>query len=215
MSRKNLEPKLKHIAVEFFHHLPYSAIGVGAAFGIVLALEKIGWEQTPLLQFHLTHPLHLFLSAIVTSAMFWKHEHKVAKGIIVGILGTIPLCTMSDIIFPFFGARLMGTTLPLHICLLREPVMVLSATGLGIAAGFLLVRWLDHITEFTHMLHVLVSSLASLLYLITFDQTLWQSAVAATFIITLIAVWVPCCLSDIVFPLAFTSEIAPHEPHFH
>ena len=213
--KEKIKKKLKIIVVEFLHHFPYSAMGVAAAFGILLWLEKIGWQQAPLLQFHVTHPIHLFLSAFVTTAMFWKYEQKIIKGILVGGLGVIPICTASDILFPFLGAQMMGATLPLHICLFEEPVMVLASTGVGIFAGFILVRLLDHVTELTHMLHVLVSSLASLLYLITFDNLLWQNAMAAVFSITLVAVWVPCCLSDIAFPLALTSENYPHEPHFH
>ena len=108
--------KLKTIAVEFLHHLPYSSVGVGAGLGILLGLEKMHGLGAPLIQFHVTHPLHLFLSALVTSAMFWKYENGVWKGVVIALLGTIPVCTLSDIVFPFAGARLFSTPLSFHLC---------------------------------------------------------------------------------------------------
>jgi len=56
---------------------------------------------------------------------------------------------------------------------------------------------------FSHGAHVFVSSLASLLYLVSFGFTGWMTdihLVFPVFLLVVIAVWIPCCISDIVVP---------------
>ena len=168
------------------------------------------WEE-----FHLAHPLHLFLSSLVTSAMFWKYGRSLFKGVVVGLLGSIPICTISDIFFPFFGSKIFQSSVPFHFCLIAEPGLILSATILGIVVGHFLIPWVYLLTRVTHMMHVLVSSLASMLYLVLFIPSLWQEHLLAVFLITVLAVWIPCCLSDIVFPLMFTGSDKPGCVHCH
>ena len=58
-----------------------------------------------------------------------------------------------------------------------------------------------------------ISSAASLLYLISFGFTSWMMDVQAifpVFAIIVLAVWVPCCVSDIVIPVA-----TAHKDHHH
>lgn len=211
--------RLTRIIKELFHHFPYSAVGVGAALGLLLGLEKMGWLFGAKNSFHVTHPLHIFLSAVVTSAMFWKYEKKWAKTFLVGIVGVIPICAISDTFMPFLGGKFLNTPVIFHLCLIEEPWLVLPACILGIFAGIFLLKWVDKLTEFSHLAHVLVSSLASILYLISFDPSLWQVSAFAIFCITVLSVWIPCCLSDIVIPLAFVkgdharAPCCGHHPH--
>jgi len=207
--------KVKTIATEFFHHLPYSAVGVGAALGLLLTWEKIGWLAFPGTGFHWFHPLHLFLSALVTTAMFWKYEHRWKKAVVIGILGTIPLCTASDILFPYVGATWLKMPVQFHFCVVEEPYFVFPATALGILFGLWLPRFVESLTEWTHLLHVLISSLASLLYLVAFGFSLWSSSIFAVFLITIVSVWIPCCLSDIAFPLICSDGELPKCHHHH
>lgn len=198
--------RVLRIFKELLHHLPYSAVGVAAALGLLLAIEKMDWRLAPLLSFHITHPLHIFLSAVVTTAMFWKYEPKFWKAGLIGFLGVIPICTASDIFMPYLGGLLLQTPVQFHLCAVEEPWLVYPACLAGIAAGIFLLKWVERLTEFCHLSHVLVSSLASLLYLLSFDRALWESAAFLVFVITVLAVWIPCCLSDIVFPLAFVKN---------
>lgn len=209
--------KVARIFKELIHHLPYSSVGVAASLGLLLGLEKMGWHIPSLLSFHITHPTHIFLSAIVTTAMFWKYEKKMAKAIVIGLVGTIPICTVSDIFIPYCAGYLLHTPIQLHLCAIEEPWLVYPACLLGIALGIILLKWVERLTEFCHLSHVLISSLASLLYLISFDLSLWQGSALLAFVITVFAVWIPCCLSDIVFPLAFVkgghAPCCGHHPH--
>lgn len=208
-----MKNRLALILKELLHHLPYSAIGVAGALGILLGLEKMGWNSGLSLDyFHVTHPTHIFLSATVTTAMFWKYDRQVFKTLLVGLFGTLPICAASDVFMPYLGGLLMKTPVTFHLCLIEEPWLVYPACFVGIFSGIFLLKWVDRLTEFGHFSHVLVSALASLLYLVTFDISLWEGSVFWAFIITLLAVWIPCCLSDIVFPLVFAGNGTPHSP---
>lgn len=212
-----MQTRLKRIFKEFVHHLPYAAVGVLACVGILLVIEKMGLRYRPRQLFHITHPTHLFISAMVTSAMFWKYEKRWLRAIVVGFFGTIPICLLSDVFMPYLGGYLFGTPVQFHLCAVEEPYLVYPACVGGIFVGISFLSWVDKGTEFFHLLHILVSSLASLLYLVSFDISLWEQSSLIAFGITLIAVWFPCCLSDIVFPLTFVEggkvPCCGHHPH--
>lgn len=201
-----MQTRITRIFKELIHHLPYSAVGVAACVGILLAIEKAGFSYSPRQYFHITHPTHIFLSAVVTTAIFWKYEGRWLKTFLVGFFGTIPICSLSDVVFPYLGGWLFGTPVEFHLCAIEEPLLVYPASLLGIGVGIFLLRWVERGTEIFHLLHIMVSSLASLFYLVSFDIDLWHFSVTIAFFITLVAVWVPCCLSDIVFPLAFVKN---------
>lgn len=205
------------ILKEFIHHLPYSAVGVAACVGILLWLDRIHWNSHPLLLFHVMHPLHILLSAAVTTAIFWKYEQRWLKATAIGFIGSVGICLLSDIVVPYLGASLFHTQIDFHLCVVEEPWLIYPSAAVGILGGIFWLNLLERGTEFFHLLHVLVSSLASLLYLISFDIQLWRAHALLAFAITLVSVWVPCCLSDIVFPLALVKEgkvpCCGHHPH--
>lgn len=204
--------RFKRIFKELVHHLPYSAVGVAAAVGIILALEKMNWRGDADFYFHIAHPLHIFLSATVTTAMFWKYDRNILKTVLIAFLGTLPICAISDIFIPYLGGLILKTPVLFHLCLIEEPWLVYPACFLGLLAGIFLLKIVERLTEFGHFSHVLVSSIASLLYLVSFDLLLWDKSLMLAFVITLLAVWIPCCLSDIVFPLIFAKNDEGHIP---
>lgn len=201
-----MQTRIGRILKEFIHHLPYSAVGVAACVGILLGLEKMGLSYQPKQFFHVTHPTHIFLSAVVTTAIFWKYERRWLKTFLIGFFGTIPICTLSDVFFPYLGGLLFGTPPAFHLCAVEEPWLVYPSALLGIVVGMSLLKRVEKGTEIFHLLHIMVSALASLLYLISFDVDLWRLSVTFAFSVTVAAVWVPCCLSDIVFPLWFVKN---------
>lgn len=209
--------KLFRITKEFIHHFPYSAVGVAAALGMILGFEKMGVAGDPDVVFHIMHPAHIFLSALVTTALFWKYEKQLIKTVLVGLLGSIPVCVLSDVFIPYIGGALLGTPIEFHLCAIEEPWLVYPAGVVGVVLGIFLLNWVEKGTEISHLLHVMISSLASLFYLVSFDVPLWLTSTWAAFVITLLAVWLPCCLSDIIFPLALVknghSPCCGHHPH--
>ena len=203
--------KLKHIIFELGSHLPYSIFGVVIGiiilgiltfFTIILNAEHLLPKAAEEL-FHIFHPIHVLLSAIVTTAMFWKHERHFIKTLFIGFFGSIAICGLSDILLPYVGGGILGTKMHLHLCILEHSLIITPFAAIGVTVGFLVPAVIEKSTEFSHSMHVLVSSMASILYLISFGVSEWTHMVGGIFLVTIIAVMLPCCLSDIVFPLSF------------
>ena len=77
--------------------------------------------------------------------------------------------------------------------------MVKPAAILGIQIGYVLPR-----TRFPHAGHVLISTWASSFHvLMNTQRELSLMMFVGVFVVLFIAVWLPCCISDIVFPLLF------------
>lgn len=203
----------KLVLTEFTHHLPYTLVGS------LVAMAGVWWFGTQQLDhghagglleqarssFHLFHPLHICLSAIATTSLFWRHERHLARAVLVGTLGTIIPCGLSDYIFPYVGGLLLGQTMELHMCLVDHPQLFFPFLVLGVLGGFWAEERVTGSHLFSHGAHVLVSSAASLLYLVSFGFTGWMTDVRfvfPAFAIIVIAVWIPCCISDIVVPAA-------------
>lgn len=210
--------KLRHIIVELGAHLPYSIFGVVIGIMIVgiLTFFTTVLNVTHSLPgaaeelFHIFHPTHILLSALVTTAMFWKHERRFIKTLLIGFVGSILICGLSDILLPYIGGRLLGIKMEFHICILQHPRIILPFAIIGVAVGFLIPSTIERSTEFSHSMHVLVSSMASILYLISFGIPEWTHVAGEVFLITIVAVMLPCCLSDIVFPLTFVDTKDHH-----
>lgn len=152
--------------------------------------------------FHLFHPIHMLFSAAATTAMFWRYERRVLKALLIGLAGAIGVCGLSDIVMPHLALRMLGKVIPWHICVVQNPGMVLSFAAVGVLLGLAASQGVRHSTFFSHSLHVFSSTMASIFYLIgPFGQLAWIDSIGAVFLFIIFAVMVPCCLSDIVFPL--------------
>jgi hypothetical protein len=155
--------------------------------------------------FHLFHPLHICLSAIATTSLSWRHDHRLVRAMGIGLVGTIVPCGLSDYLIPYAGGRLLGQTMDLHMCLIDHPQLFFPFLALGLLGGFWAEERLTGSHLFSHGAHVLVSSAASLLYLVSFGFMGWMTDVRLVFpafATIVVAVWVPCCISDIVIPTA-------------
>lgn len=207
----------RYILTELKHHIPFTAISTIVSlilFEIVARIFLQGqmvYGQCPCCGppniagslFHVMHPLHMLFSAIATTAMFWRHEKKLIKAITIGLAGAIIICTISDIIFPHLGGLLMGRRPELHICILEHPETVIPAAVGGILIGLFAVNRIAgrRVTIVPHSAHVFVSIFATMFYLRSFVGVDFLNYPIQTFIIILLGVVIPCCISDIVFPL--------------
>jgi len=206
-----------HIWEELTHHLPFSvlsvslgliAVGLLTFFGQVSGAGDISPYTEDL--FHLFHPAHMLFSALATTAMFWQHERRFLKAAFIGIVGSVGICGISDIILPYLAGWLLGARMHLHICIVQHPQMVLPFLAVGVLVGFIAPGTLEKQEGviFSHSLHVFISSMASILYLVTFGVTEWVHRVGAVLVYMILAVVIPCCTSDIIFPLAFVRQNA-------
>jgi hypothetical protein len=197
---------IKEIVIELKRHAPFTAFG--AITGIIIILIIISVHILPQVSevsfiiFYVLHPIHIILSAIVTTALFRLHRPKCnfLWAIAIGYVGSIGIATLSDSIIPYVGELLL--LLPhkgIHIGFIEKPWLTNSTAFLGIAAAFL-----RPMTKFPHSGHVLISTWASLFHIMmAMGQTINLITIIAVFVFLFLAVWLPCCLSDIIFPLLF------------
>ena len=211
MPRQGLRPRLASTLSEFREHLPYTLfaalagvglLGLVSFFADLTAREDLLPDASEDL-FHTMHFFHLFLSAMATTAMFWRYEHRFARAVLIGIMGTVLPCGASDVFFPFLGGQLLGVSMTMHICLVEHPLMVWPFLLAGVIGGVLLPP-VKQTTHFAHGGHVFLSSAASVLYLVAFGAADWLRFAPAIFVLLVLAVLVPCCTSDIAFPLLLT-----------
>jgi hypothetical protein len=206
---------LKNIWEKLSHHLPFTILSVNIGLIIVgfmtFLAHLVGVEDfSPYSQemFHIFHPSHLLFSAIATTSMFWQNEKKVIKTVIIGFVGSVGICGISDIVIPYIAGLLMGMKMEWHVCIVEHPMLVLPFVILGILVGFHAHGTLEKQEGviFSHSLHVLISSIASILYLISYGMTHWIHSIGTILIYMVLAVAIPCCTSDVVFPLLFVRK---------
>lgn len=197
---------LQRIVAELRHHIPFTVFG--AVTGIVAVIIIVAVGALPSVSrasetvFYVLHPLHVVLSAGVTTAMYRKYTRgRLIPVILIGYLGSIGIATLSDSVVPYIGELLLD--LPhaeAHIGFIEEWQIVNPAAFLGIAIGL----WRSN-TKFPHAGHVLVSTWASMFHTImALGKTVEWIQFLPIFVFLFLAVWIPCCMSDIVFPLLFT-----------
>lgn len=198
------------ICTQLKKHLPFTALSSCVAIIIIGFLSTIiGNVQLPQAGhklFHIFHPLHILASATTTTAMYWMYRRKVINAIVLGILGPVIICSLSDIIFPYLGGRLLFIDMHFHLCVLEHPLILIPFLLIGVIIGFILPGVIENSTLYSHSVHVILSTMASLVYLVSYGFTNWMNHIGVVFIIVVLAVLIPCCLSDIVFPLAFVKE---------
>ena len=204
------------ITKELATHIPFTAFG--ALTGIIfMVIIFWGGFLDPIYNaaetvFYVLHPTHVFLSALVTTAIYRLYGNsKLWAAILIGYTGAIGIATLSDSIVPYLGESL--AVLPgreLHIGFIEEPWLTNPPALAGIAIGY----WRP-ITKFPHAGHVLISTWASLFHIImaSLGESVNWIQLIAIFSCLFIAVWIPCCLSDIIYPLLFVKGAKSHNHH--
>jgi hypothetical protein len=202
------------ILKELKHHGPFTFLGALMGVALVFTLQRLAPEllstERAAALFEFSHPLHVVLSALVTAALYKNYRVKPKHSkigmlavVLVGYVGSIGIATLSDCLVPYWGERLMGMEhAHAHIGIVEMPVIINLAALLGIGAAFFSSQ-----THFPHGGHVLLSTAASLFHILRVQQTAFtpfEAVLVAVFLF--VAVWIPCCLSDIIFPLVFTKN---------
>ncbi len=204
---------LRRILSELKNHAPFTALG--ATTGIIIMVIIVFGNVLPQVShvsqtvFYILHPAHVLLSAMVTTALYKKHgSGKVWMAILVGYFGSIGIATLSDSIIPYLGETLLGLeNRGVHIGFIEKWWLVNPVALIGIAIGY----WRP-ITKFPHSGHVFISTWASLFHIImALGETVTWILLLVIFLFLFLAVWVPVCMSDIVFPLLFTRKRLPRQ----
>ena len=198
----------KTVFKELREHAPYTFLGAISGIIIFFLLRNIpqNWSFN---LFYTFHPLHVLLSAFVTTSMYKLHKKKpnMIKVFLVGFIGSVGVSTLSDSILPFIGETFLH--LPhreLYLGFIEKWYIVNPLAILGI-----LLASSKPSTKFPHSAHILVSTWASLFHIM---MSLSGMAISLPLyfeilILLFLSVWLPCCFSDIIFPLLF---VKGHDP---
>lgn len=199
---------------ELICHFPYAVFSV--AFSL-LFLSLLTFF-TPDMQaarkgfhvlFHAFHYMHIVFAATGTLIMFLRYSKNMLMALLVGIISPIIFCTLSDVILPYVAGQLLGVDMHLHLCFVSEWRNIVPFLIGGIINGF--VMSMHHqgkqglYSLFSHVAHITVSALASTFYLVSQRLFDWYAHFGMIFILLIIAVVVPCTLSDVVVPMSFAN----------
>lgn len=191
---------VKRIASELRRHVPFTASGAVSGI-VIMAIVIVANVPSSVSEtiFYTLHPLHVVLSALVTTAVYKQYGRgKLWVAILIGYTGSIGIATLSDSIIPYLGGALLGAEMKFHVGFIEKWWLVNPLALLGIAIGYLRPA-----TKFPHFGHVLLSTWASLFYFTAFGVARWIPLLPFVFLFLFLAVWLPCCVSDIVYPLLF------------
>lgn len=188
------------ILKELKEHSPFTWFGTltGVALMALIAIFNVPRSVSENI-FWVLHPAHVLMSAWVTASLYYIYGKKnIIYVLIVGYLGSVGIGTLSDCIIPYFGELLLNMPhAHHHIGFIEKWWLInpLAIVGILLALKF-------SITKEPHALHVLLSTWASLFHIImamgiSFNAI--ELVLIALFLF--LAVWLPCCVSDIVFPL--------------
>ena len=204
---------------ELVRHAPFTAVGAvaGIAVMVVLVVTNTPQEISGAV-FYILHPGHVVLSALATTAMYRRYGRgRLWVAVLVGYTGAIGIATLSDAIIPYLGGSLLDIEMGFHIPFIDTEIIpyigipkwivVNSGAVIGIAIGYL-----KPATRFPHAGHVLLSTWASLFGFTAFGIADWMPLLPFIFIFLFLAVWVPCCVSDIIYPLLW---VRPEQHHHH
>jgi hypothetical protein len=193
---------IKRIAHELKEHAPFTALGAVTGI-IIMVVVVLGNIPSHISQtaFLVAHPGHVLLSALVTTAMYARYKKgKLWAVILIGWTGSIGIATISDAIIPYLSGTLLHAQMEFHVPFIEEWWINLVALG-GIAIGY----W-KQTTKIPHFGHVLLSTWASLFYFTAFGVADWIHLLPYVFLFLFLSVWIPCCTSDIIYPLLFVGK---------
>ena len=225
---------LKHIIAELRVHSPFTLFGALLGVVFMLAFGRLLDHQASLTLFYIFHPAHVVLSAMVTTALFRLYSPKthLLTVVLIGYIGAVGVATLSDSLVPYLGERLLGMHVEahpdgdqddhiehsddchsghMHIGFIEKWYIVNPAALLGI-----LIAWAWPRTKLPHAGHVLLSVWASLFHIImAAGGSISTFQIAGIFVFLFMAVLVPCCVSDIIFPLLFIPKRNRPQSHCH
>ncbi len=211
---------------ELESHAPFTLFGAFTGIVCMLLFKNLEHETSRRV-FYVLHPGHVFLSAIVISSMFQFHtkRSKLIAVLLIGFFGSLGIGTLSDSLIPYIGEVLLDMRIDAHA---HENAGFVEQAHIGFIEGWyivipaaiagVLIALFKPRTKVPHAGHVLLSTWASSFHmLMAMDGQLSVLKAVGSFGFLFLAVLLPCCFSDIVFPLLFvkSSDDLSHIHHHH
>lgn len=191
----------KNVLSELKNHAPFTFAGAMSGIILFFLLRNIPYSVS-FKFFYVFHPLHVFLGAFVTASMYKLHKKnpKIWMFLLVGFLGPMLIATLSDSVIPYIGETILR--LPhreLHLGFIERWYIVNPVALLAVICAYFVPN-----TKFPHSGHILISTWASLFHvLMAVDKSVSVWVYASVLLLLFLSDWIPCCFSDIVFPLLF------------
>ena len=226
--------KLGIIVKELEGHAPFTLFGAFTGIACMLLFKNLEHDTSEKI-FYIFHPTHVLLSAMVTAAIFqlYTKRKKIIAILLVGVIGSIGIGTLSDSLIPYVGEVVLGMRIEghshgdehehdhenegfaekAHIGFIEGWYVVIPAAIVGVLIALFKPR-----TKIPHAGHVLLSTWASSFHmLMAMGGNTSVLKLVGSFGFLFLAVWLPCCISDIVFPLLFvkSSDDLSHFHHHH
>ncbi len=200
---------IRRVLKELKEHAPFTVTGAFTGIFFMLIFRKLPARISYTI-FYTLHPIHIVLSALVTASMYEfckcsraRKECNIWILLFIGYTGSVGIATLSDSLIPYLGEWLLRMPgKEAHIGFIEKWWLINPLAIIGIAIAY----WRPS-TKFPHFGHVLLSTWASLFHIMMArpDNLSWISY-GVIFLFLFMAVWLPCCISDIVFPLLFVKE---------
>lgn len=203
------------LRAELLCHLPYASFSLGIGFVLLSLMHFIGLmfsNKHVLLNgyhllFHSFHYLHILYASMGTLVTFSRFSRALGTGIILAIISPTIFCTLSDVMLPALAGEMLGVPMHIHICFFHELHNVVPLMIVGLITGLALRQhneaWLGFFSLGSHFVHILISALASLLYMVSYGFDQWFQFMGLLYFLLIIAVVVPCTISDVVVPIYF------------
>lgn len=210
------------LSSELMHHLPYAIFSVALGMIVLSLLDYSSTVQSfgvaarktvcsgYHMLFHSFHFLHILFAATGTIITFSRFSSSVTKALIVGTASPAFFCMLSDVISPYLAGRALGVSMELHICFHRELQNVLPFLGIGVLNG--MVLRLHHSSMLrvfslgSHFIHIFISSLAALFYMVSHGFENWYPQMGYVFLFLVVAIVIPCTFSDVIVPMYFAGK---------
>lgn len=198
---------------EFVCHFPYAVFSLTVGL-IVLSMMspstaiytreiKITFHRL----FHSFHYLHILFASAGAILTFFRYSSNFFLGLLIGTVSPAIFCMVSDILMPYVGGEILGAHMHLHICFVSEfgniAIFLLIGVLTGLVLRFHVLR--QHggslFTRWLHFSHILLSSMASMFYMVSHGFFDWDKQMGLVFLVLIFAVVLPCTLSDIIVPV--------------
>ncbi|MHC4749817.1 MAG: hypothetical protein ACYTFW_08065 [Planctomycetota bacterium] len=221
-----MRQKLTIILTELESHAPFTLFGAFTGIVCMLLFKNLEHDISRRI-FYVFHPGHVLLSAIVISSMFQFHtkKKKLIAVLLVGFFGSLGIGTLSDSLIPYVGEMLLGMHIDSHA---HEHAGFAEHAHIGFIEGWyivipaaiagVLIALFKPKTKVPHAGHVLLSTWASSFHmLMAMGGQLSVLKAVGSFGFLFLAVLLPCCFSDIVFPLLLVKSESDslHVHHHH
>jgi hypothetical protein len=137
----------KQILKELKEHMPFTAFGAVTGIILIIFLRKLPSESSYNI-FYILHPIHVFLSALVTASMYNFYKCGTSKKkcnleilILIGYVGSVGIATLSDSVIPYLGEILLNMPhREIHLGFIGSLILVMFSLVPGLRSSILL--WL-------------------------------------------------------------------------